>query len=244
MCDANGTEITDTTHIGHLNPIRYRGYYYDKELGLYYLKSRYYDPTVGRFITQDDVDYADYEAIGGLNLYAYCNNNPVMHSDPTGHLGIVAILGIIAIVGAIVATANDIYQIASENVYVDMDKTNSTNVHIENSYKIITPWMRFAYAFYLNHFNPSTKDIIQGSTVGVQFEWALHNYAAWLGIGGDSAKHLDVGKTIFADGETHPLRDKHGKITSTGLMSLVMRVAYIIFHPVFWILDLIENGGF
>ena len=85
MCDANGTEITDTTHIGHINPIRYRGYYYDKELGIYYLKSRYYDPTVGRFITQDDVDYADYEAIGGLNLYAYCNNNPVMHSDPSGN---------------------------------------------------------------------------------------------------------------------------------------------------------------
>lgn len=39
----------------------------------------------GRFISQDDVDYADYQSIGGLNLYAYCNNNPVRNSDPSGH---------------------------------------------------------------------------------------------------------------------------------------------------------------
>ena len=102
----SGVEITDTTHIGHLNPIRYRGYYYDTEFGLYYLKSRYYDPTVGRFISQDDVDYADYESIGGLNLYAYCNNNPVMFSDPTGHLPNWAkwLIGGVAFFGAVALT--------------------------------------------------------------------------------------------------------------------------------------------
>ena len=52
---------------------------------MYYLKSRYYDPIVGRFVSQDDVDYADYQSIGGLNLYVYCNNNPVTYSDPSGH---------------------------------------------------------------------------------------------------------------------------------------------------------------
>ena len=147
------------------------------------------------------------------------------------------------------ATANDIYQTASGNVYVDMNKTNSENVHIENSYKILTPWMRYGYSFYLNHFNHNTKDVIQGSTAGVQFEWELHNYAAWLGIVGYSAKHLDVGKSIFADGETHPLRDEHGNITATGVMSLGMRTVYIISgiilgSPVYWVGDLIVNGGF
>ena len=93
--NASGVEITDTTHIGHLNPIRYRGYYYDTEFGFYYLKSRYYDPAVGRFISQDDVDYADCEAINGLNLYAYCNNDPVNRFDPIGHFGIWAIIGIV-----------------------------------------------------------------------------------------------------------------------------------------------------
>ena len=70
--------------IAEKNPIRYRGYYYDEETSLYYLKSRYYDPITGRFITIDDISYIDPETINGLNLYAYCGNNPVMYTDPNG----------------------------------------------------------------------------------------------------------------------------------------------------------------
>ncbi len=69
-----------------MNAYRYRGYYYDRETGLYYLKSRYYDPETGRFINRDSVAYADASFLNGLNLYAYCNNNPVMYVDPTGHM--------------------------------------------------------------------------------------------------------------------------------------------------------------
>ena len=84
VLDANGADINDASHIGSINPFRYRGYYYDTETGLYYLKSRYYDPEVGRFITIDDTSYLDPETINGLNLYAYCGNNPVMGYDPEG----------------------------------------------------------------------------------------------------------------------------------------------------------------
>ena len=80
----NCTIIKDTAGIAEVNPFRYRGYYYDAETGLYYLKTRYYDPEVGRFISQDDVSYLDPEHINGLNLYAYCGNNPVMFTDPNG----------------------------------------------------------------------------------------------------------------------------------------------------------------
>ena len=59
VVDANGNEITSSTHIGNLNPFRYRGYYYDVETGLYFLKSRYYDPEVGRFLNMDSIEYAD-----------------------------------------------------------------------------------------------------------------------------------------------------------------------------------------
>ena len=77
VCNASGTENTSSSFIGNINPFRYRGYYYDVETGLYYLQTRYYDPQVGRFLNADSVDYIAPDLIGGLNLYAYCNNNPV-----------------------------------------------------------------------------------------------------------------------------------------------------------------------
>lgn len=55
VLDASGNAITATAHIGHRNPFRHRGYFYDRETGLYYLKSRYYDPQTGRFINMDSV---------------------------------------------------------------------------------------------------------------------------------------------------------------------------------------------
>ena len=65
------------------------------ETGLYYLKTRYYDPETGRFITIDDVSYLAPDTINGLNLYAYCGNNPVMNVDPEGTFVISLITGLI-----------------------------------------------------------------------------------------------------------------------------------------------------
>ena len=64
---------------GIRNDILYRGQKYDQEAGQYYLRARYYNPVIGRFI-QEDTYRGD-----GLNLYAYCGNNPVMYYDPSGH---------------------------------------------------------------------------------------------------------------------------------------------------------------
>ena len=74
----------DYVALAEINPYRYRGYYYDSETDLYFLQTRYYDPEVGRFISRDSIEYADPETICGLNLYAYCGNNPVMNVDPMG----------------------------------------------------------------------------------------------------------------------------------------------------------------
>lgn len=52
---------------------------------MYYLQSRYYDPALGRFISPDSISYLEPESVIGLNLYAYCGDNPVMYVDPTGH---------------------------------------------------------------------------------------------------------------------------------------------------------------
>ena len=58
---------------------RYTGEQYDILTGQYYLRARYYNPVIARF-TQEDTYYGD-----GLNLYTYCQNNPVLYHDPTGH---------------------------------------------------------------------------------------------------------------------------------------------------------------
>ena len=104
-----GQESEDPEFIGNVNPIRYRGYYYDTETKLYYLKSRYYDPEICRFINADDIDYIEPESLMGCNLYAYCGNNPVMYVDPSGKLAIFSflislgvILGISSIGGTII----------------------------------------------------------------------------------------------------------------------------------------------
>ena len=78
------SENASSTFIGNINPLRYRGYYYDSDLGLYYLMTCYYDPEIGRFISADGIEYLDPDIIGGLNLFAYCNNNPVMGVDKYG----------------------------------------------------------------------------------------------------------------------------------------------------------------
>ena len=71
-------KTTDTTFIGYINPLRYRGYYYDSETGLYYLNARYYDPEVNRFISADET------LDGGYNLFEYCFNCPLKFSDYSG----------------------------------------------------------------------------------------------------------------------------------------------------------------
>lgn len=72
--------------LGRRNPFRFKGYYYDEELGMYYLNSRYYDPETGRFVNADDVEVLKTTptALTDKNLYSYCDNNPVGRKDGTG----------------------------------------------------------------------------------------------------------------------------------------------------------------
>ncbi len=65
------------------NPFRYRGYYYDADLGLYYLNNRYYDSNTGRFLCPDVYLNANCTLVG-YNLYQYCNNNPIYYCDYSG----------------------------------------------------------------------------------------------------------------------------------------------------------------
>ena len=83
--DAWGNIISQTGGaLAEINPYRYRGYRFDEETGFYYLNSRYYNPVIGRFISSDGLLGKQGDTIGH-NMYAYCANNPVMHTDSTGY---------------------------------------------------------------------------------------------------------------------------------------------------------------
>ena len=81
--DAWGKLLTSTGDLAEVNPLRYRGYFYDTETGLYYLKSRYYDPEVSRFINPDAF-VSSGTSVASYNMMVYCDNNPINRIDPAG----------------------------------------------------------------------------------------------------------------------------------------------------------------
>ena len=82
--DKDGKKNTSTSFIGHINPLRYRGYYYDRETRLYYLQSRYYDFANCRFINADAYATTNAGSFLSCNMFAYCGNNPVNRADQSG----------------------------------------------------------------------------------------------------------------------------------------------------------------
>ncbi len=88
--DAWGNVTSQSGTLADINPIRYKGYYYDSDIGMYYLQSRYYDPALRRFINADDpsliTDLSKNSVIGG-NIFAYCDNSVIINIDLNGHKG-------------------------------------------------------------------------------------------------------------------------------------------------------------
>ena len=177
VLDVNGADINDASHIGNLNPFRYRGYYYDAETGLYYLKSRYYDPEVGRFITIDDISYLDPDTINGLNLYAYCGNNPVMRLDANGNawwhwlLGALAVVALVAVVATSIMTGGASlvaigigFGIGAASSFIGQGANNLIN----------------GKSFFENM---SIGSILIGGLVGAAYATGLGGMAGSLGIG-------------------------------------------------------------
>ena len=76
--------VSSSGRLAEINPLRYRGYYYDNETGFYYLQSRYYDPANRRFINADSLASTGQGSLG-TNMFAYCNNCPTIYHDPSGH---------------------------------------------------------------------------------------------------------------------------------------------------------------
>lgn len=78
--EVTGSDVS----LGYLNPFRYKGYYYDTEIGMYYCKSRYYVPEWGRWLNADNMSSVQLSRFD-INFYSYCNNNPIIGYDSNGH---------------------------------------------------------------------------------------------------------------------------------------------------------------
>ena len=100
--------------LGKVQPFRYRGYVFDEETGLYYLRSRYYNAQWGRFVNADDRLSKNETDICGKSLYVYCSNNPLNRVDPNGEawwawaVGAAVIVASIAIVGVTMGGAQQV----------------------------------------------------------------------------------------------------------------------------------------
>lgn len=121
--DSYGNICSETGDMAYYVKIRYRGYYYDNETGFYYLQSRYYDPSIGRFISADQPELIPSLAmnIGQLNLYAYCNNDPISYTDESGE-GIIAIIAVLVVCAVIGGTIGGVVSYNKGNTGWDLTK--------------------------------------------------------------------------------------------------------------------------
>ena len=155
----NCTIQSTTTNytVAHANPIRYRGYYYDEDTGLYYLNARYYNPEWRRFISPDDTAYLDPETPNGLNLYCYCNNDPINFVDPSGHSAILTMVISGTLVGFVMGFGINVgKQLASNGWDVNkIDWGAATNTGL------VSAGLGFAMAMGIAYLGPA----IAGSSI-------------------------------------------------------------------------------
>ena len=146
--------------IGLYNPLRYRGYVYDRETGLYYLQSRYYNPEICRFINADAY-LSTGAGVVGFNMFAYCNNNPVSMYDPNGEIAITTLILIgSAVFGAACAayTAYKEYQAGYEPVQIVGDSICAGMSGFCVVYSMgMTAYQCYQNYCYLNSITPVTS---------------------------------------------------------------------------------------
>ena len=200
--------------------MKYKSYYYDDESSMYYLKSRYYLPEICRFISPDNIKYINPDDINGYSLYSYCNNNPIMYSDPDGQFIVELILPIVLPLLPIYDTitlVHDIITYKDANLEFDGKK-------IVNSSKIWSPYFQFANVIYYKYFTEEGQNI-KGSALGVTAEWNIHTLAYLLGVERGATKDTDIDSTIFDD--------------SHDFFSFVMWDLYFSVNPLFALIDLL-----
>ena len=177
--DAWGNIVSSSGRLAEINPLRYRGYYYDSETGFYYLQSRYYDPANRRFINADGLISFDC-GFSGLNMYSYCGNCPVACSDPNGASFISDLiekakdlLRYVLHAGNDLARMHGIDTAAVGAVVLEMEKDENGIYHARPDC-----WQQyFGYSFLYDYaFDAGTSM----ATDQFYFDYAGEQYAFWI----------------------------------------------------------------
>ena len=167
--------------MGNLNRIRYRGYYWDADIGLYYLQSRYYDPVTCRFINVDSL--LDQRSIIGNNMFAYCLNNPTNMTDESGDIPIPIIAaGIGALTRALISGG-----ISAVSQYITTGTINWKVVGIEAIAGAISGAL-------------ATTGIGLGSSIGINAALGGLTYVAEQAVTGEKIKIGEVFSNTVAGG--------------------------------------------
>ena len=214
VMDAYSYENTSSSFIGNINPIRYRGYYYDTETGFYYLQTRYYDPTICRFINADNYELvAELSSVAGqLNLYAYANNNPIMYTDETGE-GILTALLIGFIIGASVSAI-------SQGLTNGWDNINYLQVGVDGAFGALAVGLAatgigLGASMALGGGLGFAQYGVDTAITGGQFSWSDAALATTLGVLGGAISGAGAQN---AKGLANAIL-KNTSVTATGMIS-------------------------
>lgn len=187
--------------------VGYRGYFYDLETELYYLRSRYYDPEIGRFINADDTDYLAYDKSPiSMNLFAYCENNPIKLMDKNGNMPLLLIYygNFYNVFGRVsFIKGREQFDMLVDKYSVSANYSYSTGIisvdnAILNVQRIIENGMTLKLAELIRYVGTEVSDFtsFRGRTVtGVAFELLCHYIWYKKGILKSHTKQCDIGGT-------------------------------------------------
>ncbi len=182
--------------LGSRNSLRYRGYVFDTETGLYYLQSRYYNSTIGRFISPDTTDVltATPMALTDKNLYAYCDNNPVSREDGEGTCWLSALVG-----AAVNVATTFIAAKATGQEYTWLDAGVAALSGAANAIPVAGPWISGAITGTYTGIMAAKSGanlgeaFLCGSVAAVCTTASISNLANWNGA------TIDLATTAFTD---------------------------------------------
>ena len=248
--NAWGKVLTSSGSMASINPIRYRGYYFDSDTGLYYLKSRYYDPQIARFVNADEYASSG-QGILGCNMFAYCGNNPINRADVNGDLWkAVAILVAVAITSFILTSSTNVSPYNTQeaikkfngntvSVYergasdtskkkytaeIYYPSSNTSNISIKDSLNIRSQYEQNAFLDVIID-SPYYSDEIYGSKSFMRAQWVAHNTCY------DIASRGNVGFKVMQilSGAENPIQSANSlDLRSKNNMLLRQKILYTV----------------